>query len=151
MSRRVLAWRDSRCLLLVAQADCLATEGVFLAAIWADVDILADFYFAGGDFGFGVEAEALAVDYEADVGADFAVGPEIERFIYDQISDAIVAFDEPRHFGGGFRGGDIFFGLRGRREKADARHVLRKHADDGEAERLVNIGDEFVARQIFDG
>ena len=57
--------------------------GRFFAAIWADVDILADFYFAGGDFGFGVEAEALAVNYEADVGAHFAVGPEIERFVDD--------------------------------------------------------------------
>ena len=26
--------------------------GGFFAAIWADVDVLADFYFAGGDFGF---------------------------------------------------------------------------------------------------
>jgi hypothetical protein len=30
-----------------------------------------------------VEAEALAVNYEADVRAYFAVGPEIKRFVYD--------------------------------------------------------------------
>ena len=52
-------------------------------AIGADVDVVADFYFAGGDFGFGVEAEALAVNYEADVGAHFAVSPQVERFVYD--------------------------------------------------------------------
>ncbi len=69
-----------------APAEASATEnrgGRFFAAVWADVDVIADFYFAGGDFGFGVEAEALAVNDEADVRAHFAVGPEIERFIDD--------------------------------------------------------------------
>ena len=68
--------------------------GRFCAAFGADVDVVADFHFARGDFRFGVEAEALAIDHEAHVRAHFAVGPKIERFVDDQIADAIVALDE---------------------------------------------------------
>ena len=96
----------------------------------ADVHVVADFHFARGDIGFGMKAEALAVHHEAHVRADLAVGPEVERFLDDQIADAIVAFDQARDLRGGFGGGDVFFRLRGRREEAHARHVLREHGDE---------------------
>ena len=97
-----------------------------------------------------MKSEALAVHDEAHVRADFAVGPKIESFLDDQIPDAIVALDQARDFGGGFRGGHILFGLRGRREKAHARHVLREHRHERQPERLINIRDELVARHVLD-
>src|ERR1700689_2952033 len=90
--------------------------GRLLPAIRANVHIVAKFHLAHADFRLGVKSEALAIHDEAHVRADFAVGPQIKRFLDDQIPDAIVALDETRDFGGGFRSGDVFFGLRGRRE-----------------------------------
>ena len=122
----------------------------FLAAFGADVNIAAELHLAHADFCLGVKSEALAVHDEADVRADFAVGPQIKRFLDDQVADAIVALNEAGDFGGGFGGGDVLFGLRGRREKSHARNVLREHGDERQSERLINIGDEFVARHVLD-
>ena len=95
------------------------------AAIGADVNVSAELHFARGDFALGVESDALAVDDKAHVRADLASCPEVERLLDDQVADAVVALDEPGYFRGGFRRSDVLFSLCRRREKADARHVLR--------------------------
>jgi hypothetical protein len=105
---------------------------------------------AGAEFRLRMKAEALAIDDVAHLRADFAAGPEMKRFLDEQIADAIILLDEFADFPRGFRGGNIGFGLRRLREEAHAGNVLAEHGDDGEAERLINIGDEFVARHVFE-
>jgi len=135
---------------IFAGRSMLRPYGKFPSAVWTYIHVIAKLDLAGGDFRFGVKSEALAVHDEAHVCADLPIGPEIERLVHDQVADAIVALDQVRDFGGGFRGGDIFLGLGGRREESHARHVLREHGDERKAERLVDIGDEFVARHVLD-
>ena len=63
--------------------------------------------------------------------------------------DVIVLLDQLGHVTGGARRGNVFQRLRGLRIEADARDVLGKYRDERKPKSLVKIGDELVARHLF--
>lgn len=109
-----------------------------------NVDVVAYFYFSYADFGVGMKAEALAVDYLADVGACLAVSPKVECLLDNELADAIVVLDESGDFG------CRFLSLRGSGVKANARDILGENRNEGEAEGLVSVADELITRRIFE-
>ena len=90
----------------------------FRAAFGANVHVIAKPHFPRGNFRLRMKAESLAVHDEAHIRANFAVSPKIERFLDNQIADAIISLDQPGNFRGGFGGSNVFLRLRRRREKA---------------------------------
>src|SRR5487761_301351 len=97
-----------------------------------------------------MKTESLPVDDVAHIRAHLAAGPQMKRFLDDQISDAVVALDQLRHFARGLRGRNIRLAFRRLREESHARNVLAQNGNDRQAERLINIRDEFVAGQILE-
>ena len=122
----------------------------FLPALRADVRVFAERNFQRFQHIFFVEAEALAVGDVAHVGAELAVGPQEISDRCEQVLDVIVLFDQRCDVAGRARRGNILERLRGLWIKAHARDVLRKHADERQAEALVKIGDELIARHLFE-
>ena len=96
-----------------------------------------------------MEAEALAVRDVAHVAAQLAVGPEEIADRGKQVLDVIVLLDERGHVAGGARGGNVFERLRRLRIEAHAGHVLRKQRDERQAEALIEIRDELIARHLL--
>ena len=129
---------------------CVCGESRFFAAIRADVHVFAQRNFQRFQNIFIVEAEALAVGYVADVGAEFAVGPEEIADRGEELLDVIVLLDQRGDIAGGARGGNVLQRLRGLRVEANARDILAEHGDETEAEALIEIGDELVARHFFE-
>src|SRR5271156_351726 len=122
----------------------------FFAAAWANIFVFAEWHFDRRKQCFFVRAEALGVCDVADVGAELAIGPQEiadggEQFLY-----LIVLFDQVCDVAGGARRGDIVERLRGLRIEAHARHVLRKHGHERQAEALIEIRDELIARHFFE-
>ena len=94
-------------------------------------------HIARANLHFGMEPEALPVHHVTHVRANFPAGPELERFVDDQIADAIVALDELRDFRRRLRCGNVFFGLRGLRKESHPRHILREHGNDRQPKSLI--------------
>ena len=95
-----------------------------------------------------MKSKPLPIHHKTHVGPDFSIRPKIERFLDNQIADAIISFHQLRDFRRRLRCRHVLFGLRRSREKSHPRHVLRQHRHQRQPERLINIRDEFVARQI---
>src|SRR5215475_5705024 len=85
--------RSHRFFLLATRHSPLVTW-CFLAAAWADIDIIAERHLDGGENVFVVMAEALPVLHVTDVGAEFAVGPEEIADGREQVLDVVVLLDE---------------------------------------------------------
>ena len=97
---------------------------MFRRALGANVAIVPHAYFPYPYLHFRMESEPLPVHDKPHVRAHLAIGPQVERLIYDQIPHAIIPLDEPRHLRRRLRRRHIFFRLRRRREKSHPRHVL---------------------------
>ena len=82
------------------------------------------------------------------VAADFAVGPEIKSHAREQLLHAIVLLHQVRHLRRRLGRFDIGFIQCGLRIKTRGRHVLADYRNERQPERLVEIGDELVARHI---
>src|SRR6266851_4795010 len=80
----------------------------FLAALRADVDILAERNFDGFENIFFVKTESLPVGDVAHVRAQFPIGPEEIPDRRQQMLDLIVLLDELGHVAGHARRANVF-------------------------------------------
>ncbi len=64
--------------------------------------------------------------------------------------DVIILLDQGSDIAGRTRGGNILKRLRRLGVEADARHILRKHRDKRQPKSLIKIGDELIARHLFE-
>src|SRR6266446_7932472 len=92
--------------------QCCGGRGRFFAALWANVNVFAEGNLEGFEDAFFVKAEALAVGYVPDVGAELSISPQKIADGGQQLFDVIVLLDELSHVTGGARRGDIFQRLR---------------------------------------
>src|SRR6266700_3067967 len=122
----------------------------FFSAFRADVDIFAERNFQRFEDVLFVEAKALAIGNVAHVGAKFSIRPKEIANRSEQLLDVIVLFDELRNVARRTRRGNVFEGLRGLRVEPHAGHVLRKQRDERQAEALVEVRDELVARHLLE-
>jgi hypothetical protein len=64
--------------------------------------------------------------------------------------DVVVLFDQLGDIAGRACGSDIFQRLRRLRVEPHAWNVLREHGDERQAETLIEIRDELIARHLFE-
>src|SRR5882724_7168115 len=109
----------------------------FFPALRAYVNIFAERNLQRLQHIFFAKSEALAVSNIAHVRAKLSIGPQE---ISDRGSDVA----------GRARRGNILERLRRLRIKAHARDILRKHRDKRQPKTLIKIGDELIARHLFE-
>src|SRR5882762_4930821 len=86
----------------------------------------------------------------AYVRAKLAVGPQEISDRGEQMLDVIILLDQGGDIAGCARRGNILERLRRLGVEAHARDILRKHRDKRQPKTLIKIGDELIARHLFE-
>src|SRR6267154_2228770 len=131
-------------------ALCLRSQSGLFSALRANVNIFAQRNLQRLQHIFFAEAEALAISNIAHVRAKLAVGPQEISDRGEQMLDVIILLDQGSDVAGRTRRGNILERLRRLRIKAHARDILRKHRDERKPKSLIKIGDELIARHLFE-
>src|SRR5882757_706384 len=129
---------------------CLWGRSRFLLASRAYVNIFAQRNLQRLQHIFFAEAEALAIGNIAHVRAKLSIGPQEISDRGEQMLDVIILLDQGSDVAGRTRRRNILERLRRLRIKAHARDILRKHRDKRQPKTLIKIGDELIARHLFE-